>query len=92
MSRVWVSWLGLVGAGEAEVAEPFELRLDPVEPGGVVGRVGELDVVVGGPLAHLVAFVRGEVVEHEGEPGLGRVAGSDACAEVEELDSCLVAR
>src|SRR5437899_78706 len=39
---VWV-----VGAGEAEVAKPVELRLDPVGPGGVVGRVGELDVVVG---------------------------------------------
>ena len=35
--------VGVVGAGEAEVAQPFELGLDPVQPGGVVGRVGELD-------------------------------------------------
>ena len=31
--------VGVVGAGEAEVAEAFELGLDPVEPGGVVGCV-----------------------------------------------------
>jgi hypothetical protein len=82
--------VGVVGAGEAEGAEAFELRFDPVEPGGVVGCVGEFDVVVGRPGAQLVAFVWGEVVEHEGEPCLGRVAGADTRAEVEELDSCLV--
>lgn len=82
--------VGVVGAVEAEVAEPLELRLDPVEPGGVVGRVGEFDVVAGGPSAHLVAFVDGEVVEHEGESRLGRVAGADLRAEGEELEPCLV--
>src|SRR5215217_7676162 len=81
--------VGVVGAGEAEVAEAFELRLDPVEPGGVVGCVGELDVVVGGPGAHLVAFVDGEVVEHEREPDVGAVAAADLVAEGEELDPCL---
>src|SRR5215210_450243 len=78
--------VGVVGAGEAEVAEAFELRLDPVQPGGVVGCVGELDVVVGGPGAHLVAFVDGEVVEHEREPEVGGVAAADLVAEGEELD------
>ena len=63
--------VGVVGAVEAEVAEPFELRLDPVEPGGVVGRVGELDVVGVGPTADVVAFVGGEVVEDERDPRLG---------------------
>ena len=52
--------VGVVGAGEAEVAEAFELGLDPVEPGGVVECVGELDVVVCRPAADLVAFVWGE--------------------------------
>src|SRR5207244_10993548 len=45
--------VGVVGAGEAEVADALELRLDAVEPGGVVGCVGELGVVGGGPGAHL---------------------------------------
>ena len=48
--------VGVVGAVQAEVAESLELRLDPVQPGGVVGRVGELDVVVGSPLADVVAL------------------------------------
>lgn len=78
--------VGVVGAVETEIAEPFELRFDPVEPGGVVRRVGELGVVVGRPGTHLVAFVDGEVVEHERESRLERVAAADLLAEGEELD------
>ena len=50
-----------------------------------MGCVGKLDVVGLGPFAHLVAFVRGEVVEHEREPELGRVAGSDLGREGETV-------
>ena len=42
---------GVVGAVEGEVAERLELGLDPVEPGRVGRRVGELDVVGLGPVA-----------------------------------------
>src|SRR3954466_4938342 len=35
----------VVGAVEGEVAQRGELRLDPVEPGAVERRVGDLDVV-----------------------------------------------
>jgi hypothetical protein len=42
--------VGVVGAIQAEVAQRLELGLDPVQPGGVVGGVGELDVVEPGPL------------------------------------------
>jgi len=54
-----------------------------------MGRVGELDVVVRSPGADLVAFVDGEVVEHECEPCLSWVAGADLVTEGEELDSGL---
>ena len=37
--------IGVVGAGQGEVAQGAELRLDEVQPRGVVGRVGKLDVV-----------------------------------------------
>src|SRR3954451_1313852 len=36
---------GVVGAVEGEVAQRGELRLDPVEPGAVERRVGDLGVV-----------------------------------------------
>ena len=55
-----------------------------------MGCVGELDVVGLRPFAHLGALVRGEVVEHEREPDLGRVAGANGVAEGEELDAGLV--
>src|SRR5712691_4270095 len=77
--------VGMVSAGEAEVAQALELWLDPVEPGGVVGRVGELDIVVDRPLAHLFALVDGEVVEHEGEPQRAGIASADRPAGGEEL-------
>lgn len=35
----------MVGAVEGEVAKGFELGLDPVQPGAVVGRVGELTLL-----------------------------------------------
>ena len=38
--------VGVIGAVEAEVAEASELGLDPVEPGTVEGRVGELGVAL----------------------------------------------
>jgi hypothetical protein len=38
--------VGVVGAVQAEVAQGLELRLDAVEPGGVVRRVGQLDGVL----------------------------------------------
>ena len=81
--------VGVVGAVEGEVAQGLELRLDAVQPGGVEGRVGELDVVVGGPVADLLALVRAEVVEHEVQPDLGRVERADVAAEGEELDAAL---
>lgn len=49
--------VGVVGAGEGEVAQGTELGLDAVQPRGVMGRVGELDVVLLCPLAYRVAFV-----------------------------------
>src|SRR5207247_8214035 len=76
---VWV-----IGAIQAEVADAAKLRLDAVQPGGVVGCVGKLDVVCGGPLADGVAFVDSEVVEYEAEPHLGRVQRPDNAAEGEE--------
>src|SRR3954465_14131594 len=48
--------VGGVGAGEREVAQRPELRLDAVQPGRVERRVGELYVVGGRPLANLVAL------------------------------------
>src|SRR5215212_10515328 len=81
--------VGVVGAGDAEVAERLELWLDPVQPGGVEGRVGELDVVGVRPGAHLLAQVRAEVVEHEVEPRGGRIERAEVAAEGEELDPAL---
>ena len=49
--------VGVVGAVQAEVAHSFELRLDPVQPGRVVRRVRELDVVAERPAADGVALV-----------------------------------
>ena len=60
-----------------------------VEPGAVVRRVSEFDVVGQGPVADLVAEVRTEVVEDEVEPRPGRVERADVAAEGEELDSGL---
>jgi hypothetical protein len=81
--------VGVVGAGEHEVPQRPEPRFDAVQPGAVERRVGQLDVVVGGPVAHLLAEVRAEVVQHEMQPHLGRVQGSDVATEREELDVAL---
>ena len=48
---------GMVGAVEGEVAQRLELGLDPVEPGRVGRRVGELDVVGLGPLGDPRSFL-----------------------------------
>src|SRR4051795_2661019 len=45
--------VGVVGAGEGEAAQGAELRLDAVQPRRVKRRVGQLDVVGGGPRADL---------------------------------------
>ena len=53
--------VGVVGAVEAAVAPAFELGLDPLEPAGVLGSVGELAVVGVGPGAHPLASVNGKL-------------------------------
>src|SRR5438046_480396 len=57
---VWVD--GCVGGG---VAGARDWRLDRIEPGRGVRGVGELAGGGVGPVAHLVSFVDGEVVEDE---------------------------
>src|ERR1700722_8708044 len=42
--------VGVVGAGEGEISQRAELRLDAVQPGRVVRGVGKLDVVQRGPV------------------------------------------
>jgi hypothetical protein len=81
--------VGVVGAGEREVPQCSELRLDAVQPGGVVRGVGQLDVARGGPVAHLFAVVGAEVVEDEVQPGAGWVERADVAAELQELDAGL---
>lgn len=81
--------VGVVGAGEREVPQRSEVRLDPVQPGGVVRGVSELDVVGGSPFAHLFAVVGAEVVKDEVQPGAGREERSDVAAELQELDAAL---
>jgi hypothetical protein len=81
--------VGVVGAGQREVAQGAELRLDAVQPGRVKRRVGQLDVVLGRPLADRLAEVRAEVVQYEVQADLGRIQGADVAAEGEELDAAL---
>ena len=59
-SKIWSAVLvhagllgvaGVVGAVQGEVPQRGELRLDAVEPGGIGGHIGQLDVVGLGPLA-----------------------------------------
>lgn len=45
----------MVGASQREVLQPWELRLDPVQPEGVVWGAGQLDAVQGGPGDQLVS-------------------------------------
>ena len=86
--------VGMVGAGQGEVAQGAELRLDEVQPGGVVGGVDELDVVGGGPVSDPAVAsagpMRAEVVEHEGQAHLRRMERADVAAEGEELGAPLV--
>src|SRR4051794_20895356 len=69
--------VGMVGAGEGEVAQGGELGLDPVEPRAVEGHVGQLDVVRRGPVADPVVGAGGQVgavvVQHDAQADLGRV-------------------
>ena len=48
---------GVVGAVEGQVTQGGELGLDTVEPGGVRRRVGDFDVVRGGPVADALALL-----------------------------------
>lgn len=81
---------GVVCAGEREVPQRSELRLDPVQPGGVVRGVGQLDGVLGGPPAHPICRGGAEVVKDEVQPDLGWVQRPDVTAELQELRSARV--
>src|SRR5581483_11101308 len=86
----------VVGAVEGEVAQGGELGLDPVEPAGVEGDVGQFDVVGLGPVPDPAVGLRGqvgtEVVEHDGDPDVGRVQRAHVAAEGEELGPALLGR
>ncbi|MFC7592107.1 hypothetical protein ACFQYP_56575 [Nonomuraea antimicrobica] len=66
---------GVVSAVEGELAQRGELCLDPVQVGGVGGRVGDPDVVRLRPLADSLVLLGGqvwaEVAADDGDPHLG---------------------
>src|SRR4051812_40466650 len=83
----------VVGAVEGEVAQCGELRLDPIEPGAVERRGGDLDVVRGCPAAYpgigASRQVRTEVVADDGDPHRGRAERAQVAAEGQELSAAL---
>jgi hypothetical protein len=54
-----------------------------------VRGIGQLDVVQGRPVAHLLAVVGAEVVEDEVQPRLDGMQRADVAAELQELDAGL---
>ena len=84
---------GVIGAVQGKVAQRGELGLDPVQPGGIGGYIGQLDVVGRRPLADPRVVtgrqVRAVVVQHQPQPHPGRIQRAHTAQEHQELPTAL---
>ena len=76
---------GIVGAGNGELLERPEVRLDGVQPAGIGRRVDGLDVVSGHKPLQAGMLVRVEVIHDDVEAGGRRIARAQPGEDGEEV-------
>lgn len=76
---------GVIGAADGELLQRREVGLDGVQPARVGRSVGRLDVVGGHEQLQAGVLVRVEVVHHDIEADVPRVARPQLCEDGEEV-------